>query len=141
MRLPLLQGQFDVQDGVASTNAWIQCLRWGYLDDFEDEEGELWYAEPDMPGAAAAGWKRSVSTLTQVIVRNGGHMVPRDQPQAALAMIEQWVEGVIGGGDSEKKVSQLQGGGDGRQGQRKRQQQAPRGSRGPTQQHGIATAR
>ena len=29
-------------------------------------------------------------------MRNAGHMVPRDQPQAALAMIERWVADVLG---------------------------------------------
>jgi carboxypeptidase C (cathepsin A) len=89
-----VQGQFDAQDGVAGTNAWIRRLRWGYLDEFEDTEGELWYAD-DAKAAVAAGWRRSVSTLTQVVVRSAGHMVPRDQPAAALAMMQQWVAGVL----------------------------------------------
>lgn len=102
--LTAVQGQFDVQDGVASTNAWIKGLHWDFLDDFEDQEGQLWYANSS--SSAAAGWARSVSTLTQVVIRNAGHMAPRDQPQAALFMIEQWVEGVLG---SQDDPSQLQG--------------------------------
>jgi vitellogenic carboxypeptidase-like protein len=96
-----VQGQFDVQDGVASTNAWIKGLRWDFLDDFEDQEGQLWYANSNSSAAAAAaaGWARSVSTLTQVVIRNAGHMVPRDQPEAALFMIEQWIQGVLGSQD------------------------------------------
>jgi carboxypeptidase C (cathepsin A) len=89
-----VQGLFDAQDGVAGTNAWIRRLHWGYLDEFEDAEGELWYAN-DAKVTVAAGWRRNVSTLTQVVVRNAGHMVPRDQPEAALAMMQQWVAGVL----------------------------------------------
>lgn len=87
------QGQFDAQDGVAGTNAWVKRLDWDYIDEFEGQQGQLWYASPGV----AAGWRRSASTLTQVMVRNAGHMVPRDQPQAALAMMEQWVGEVLGG--------------------------------------------
>lgn len=87
------QGQFDVQDGVAGSSAWIKRLDWSYIDAFEEQEGELWYAEPGV----AAGWQRRVSTLTQVMVRNAGHMVPRDQARAAQAMIQQWVADVLEG--------------------------------------------
>lgn len=99
-----LQGQFDAQDGVAGTNAWIKRLRWHHTDEFERQEGQLWYVQPsDGATAAAAGWRRSVSTLTQVVVRNAGHMVPRDQPQAALVMMQAWVESVLA---SEEGVQQ-----------------------------------
>jgi carboxypeptidase C (cathepsin A) len=87
------QGQFDAQDGVAGSNAWISRLDWGHIRDFEEQEGQLWYAQPG--GSVAAGWRRQASTLTQVTVRNAGHMVPRDQPQAALALLQQWVESVL----------------------------------------------
>lgn len=89
---------------MAGTNAWIRRLHWGHLDEFEDAEGELWYAD-DAKAAVAAGWRRNVSTLTQVVVRNAGHMVPRDQPEAALAMMQQWVAGVL----AEDVVGQRQG--------------------------------
>lgn len=108
--LPVLlyQGQFDVQDGVASTNTWIKRLRWRHTDEFEKAEGQLWYVQPSDGAAfaAAAGWKRSVSTLTQVVVRNAGHMCPRDQPQAALTMMQDWVGSVLAG---EEWVQQQQG--------------------------------
>lgn len=99
LRCVCLQGQFDAQDGVAGTNAWIKRLRWRHTDEFEQQEGQLWYEEPSdgatAAAAAAAGWRRSMSTLTQVVVRNAGHMVPRDQPQAALVMMQEWVESVL----------------------------------------------
>lgn len=95
-RCVCLQGQFDAQDGVAGTNMWIKRLQWHHTEEFEKQEGQLWYVQPsDGTTAAAAGWRRSASTLTQVVVRNAGHMVPRDQPQAALVMMQEWVESVL----------------------------------------------
>lgn len=103
------QGQFDVQDGVASTNAWLKELDWRpHLRDFEEQEATLWYADDEgaagAPAAAAAalkkprpaaGWRRQAATLTQVVVRNAGHMVPHDQPKAAQRMMQDWVAGVL----------------------------------------------
>jgi hypothetical protein len=56
--------------GVASTNAWLSLLSWEYARDFAREPGEVW----SMDGLPA-GWQRNASTLTQVVVRNAGHMV------------------------------------------------------------------
>eukprot|EP00879_Flechtneria_rotunda_P016789 GHRR01017572.1.p1 GENE.GHRR01017572.1~~GHRR01017572.1.p1 ORF type:complete len:557 (+),score=138.61 GHRR01017572.1:190-1671(+) len=90
--LPVLlyQGQFDGQDGVASNNAWIAALDWDYSRDFEALKGEVWLAD-----GVPAGWQRNVSTLTQVVIRNAGHMVPHDQPHAAQQMIETWLSTVL----------------------------------------------
>lgn len=90
--LPVLlyQGQFDGQDGVASSNAWISNLKWKCSREFAKMEGDLWYVD-----GVAAGWNRSVSTLTQVVIRNAGHMVPTDQPQATQQMFDTWIAGVL----------------------------------------------
>ncbi|KAF6252931.1 Alpha/Beta hydrolase protein [Scenedesmus sp. NREL 46B-D3] len=87
--LPVLlyQGQFDAQDGVASTNAWLSSLSWEYSRDFSREPGQLWHVD-----GLPAGWQRNTSTLTQVVVRNAGHMVPRDQPKAALQLLQDWMQ-------------------------------------------------
>uniref|UniRef100_A0A383V966 Carboxypeptidase n=1 Tax=Tetradesmus obliquus TaxID=3088 RepID=A0A383V966_TETOB len=90
--LPVLlyQGQFDAQDGVASTNAWLAGLSWEYARDFAREPGQVWQV-----GGLPAGWQRGASTLTQVVVRNAGHMVPRDQPKAALQLLQGWMQGQL----------------------------------------------
>lgn len=90
--LPVLlyQGQFDGQDGVASSNAWISSLKWEYSRDFNQLEGDLWSVN-----GVPAGWIRSVSTLTQAMIRNAGHMVPRDQPQATQQLFDTWIAGVL----------------------------------------------
>lgn len=90
--LPVLlyQGQFDGQDGVASNNAWISDLDWDYDREFSRLDGQLWYVN-----GVPAGWIRNVSTLTQVMVRNAGHMVPRDQPRATQQMFGTWISDAL----------------------------------------------
>lgn len=82
----LYQGQFDAQDGPASNHAWIDDIDWPHRDTFNSLEGGLWHA-----GGHPAGWSKSYSSLTQVVVRNAGHMVPHDVPLEGQVMIEGWV--------------------------------------------------
>eukprot|EP00198_Chlamydomonas_reinhardtii_P000086 XP_001689421.1 serine carboxypeptidase [Chlamydomonas reinhardtii] len=77
-RLPVLlyQGQYDILDGVASVTSWTDALEWEHQ---------------------AAGWRRSAGPLTHVVVYRAGHMVPHDQPAAALQMMEGWVMAALEG--------------------------------------------
>lgn len=43
------QGQYDILDGPASSEAWISSLPWPQQDDFNMQLGELWYVQP-LPG-------------------------------------------------------------------------------------------
>ncbi|KAG2444312.1 hypothetical protein HXX76_001069 [Chlamydomonas incerta] len=53
---------------------------------------------PDTRGQKpAAGWRRSAGPLTHVVVYRAGHMVPHDQPAAALQMIEGWAMAALEG--------------------------------------------
>ncbi|PNW88027.1 hypothetical protein CHLRE_01g011300v5 [Chlamydomonas reinhardtii] len=53
---------------------------------------------PDTRGQKpAAGWRRSAGPLTHVVVYRAGHMVPHDQPAAALQMMEGWVMAALEG--------------------------------------------
>jgi vitellogenic carboxypeptidase-like protein len=72
--VPLIHCLFPARpncpEGVASTNAWLSGLSWEYARDFAREPGALWQVD-----GLPAGWQRNASTLTQVVVRNAGHMV------------------------------------------------------------------
>lgn len=104
--LPVLlyQGQYDVQDGVASSNAWITSLDWPLKEEFNACNGSLWAVDlAALPRAAlhpssnrrAAGWRRKAGMLTQTVVYGAGHMVPHDQPLAALSMLHSWMAGAV----------------------------------------------
>lgn len=84
----LYQGQFDLRDGVASSEAWMQLLQWEDLQDFFASERKIW----TMNGSLA-GYVRSFSSLTHVVISNAGHLAPADQPHGAQRMIEGWILG------------------------------------------------
>lgn len=87
-RRPLLlyQGQFDLQDGVVSTESWISILDWEELDNFLASERRVWKVSSKL-----AGYVRSHSNLTHVVVVGSGHLVPADQNLHSQIMIESWV--------------------------------------------------
>ncbi|KAK9907324.1 hypothetical protein WJX75_001489 [Coccomyxa subellipsoidea] len=116
--LPLLlyQGQADAQDGPASNELWIVNLDWHGRVEFNAAPRALWrvaYPEADCASAPGAelerqhgkvvGYWREHSTLSHLVIRNAGHMVPHDQPLVAQAMIEHWVNGALKGGSGNVK--------------------------------------
>lgn len=44
---------------------------------------------------AVAGYWKQHGPLTQVVLRNAGHMVPHDAPLQAQAMLERWIEAAL----------------------------------------------
>eukprot|EP00884_Botryococcus_braunii_P019093 jgi/Botrbrau1/5868/Bobra.0366s0047.1 len=106
--LLLFQGQDDPQDGPAINDPWIRHLIWSGSRGFLETKRELWRLpshleeaqdgttarKPDPKGDVVGYW-RSFDTLTHVVIRNAGHMVPHDQPLVSQAMVERWVEEVM----------------------------------------------
>jgi vitellogenic carboxypeptidase-like protein len=105
-------GATDIQDGVASNEAWIYDLEWEGKDGFYDAPRHLLHLADDgetltegtafgdpapKPPGRVVGYQRSFGPLTHVALRNAGHMAPHDQPDAARAMFESWLhKNVIG---------------------------------------------
>ncbi|XP_057860598.1 serine carboxypeptidase-like 50 [Cryptomeria japonica] len=88
LKIPVLlyQGQFDLRDGVVSTEDWMRTLLWNDLADFWRAERKVWRVSN-----VQAGYVRSYSNLTHVVVARAGHFVPTDQNLHSQAMIESWV--------------------------------------------------
>jgi len=61
-----------------------------YADGFRKAPSKPWHT---LDGGKLAGRTRSApgGNFTYVEIFNAGHMVPYDQPEAALDMIERWV--------------------------------------------------
>lgn len=103
--LPVLlyQGQFDLQDGVATSQEWLDTLEWSGRDAFWNAPSHVWrLREQAVKGekkAAAttylAGRRKVAGSLTQVVIAHAGHMLPRDQGQSAHAMIVDWVTSAL----------------------------------------------
>ncbi|XP_057860588.2 serine carboxypeptidase-like 50 [Cryptomeria japonica] len=88
LKIPVLlyQGQFDLRDGVLSTEDWMRTLEWNGLAEFWRAERKVWRVSK-----VQAGYVRSYSNLTHVVVARAGHLVPADQNLHSQVMIESWV--------------------------------------------------
>lgn len=86
----LYQGQWDIQDGVASNVAWMHTIVWEKLDGFWASERKLWKEEGKL-----AGYIRTHENLGHVVVAGAGHLVPADQNLRSQRMIEAWISGKL----------------------------------------------
>ncbi|KAJ9708400.1 hypothetical protein PVL29_000444 [Vitis rotundifolia] len=82
----LYQGQFDLRDGVVSTEAWMKSMKWEGIDKFQAAERKVWEVKGEL-----AGYVQKWGSLSHVVVSGAGHLVPADQPVNSQIMIEDWV--------------------------------------------------
>ncbi|KAI8473502.1 MAG: carboxypeptidase [Monoraphidium minutum] len=84
----LYHGQFDAECGVASNEAWMSKLAWPGHAGFMSAERAIWRDSAGVP----LGYRKQHKTLTHIIIRNAGHMVPHDRPEVSQAFMEDWVD-------------------------------------------------
>ena len=103
-------GQFDAQHGPGSVEAWTTNLDWPGRFDFFSGKRHIWRVGQKLFGslesasiqppatdpkdslAPVAGYIKHHHYLTSVVLKDAGHMVPRDKPLIAQAMIQHWVQ-------------------------------------------------
>ncbi|KAG8370506.1 hypothetical protein BUALT_Bualt14G0123900 [Buddleja alternifolia] len=85
-RVLLYQGQCDLRDGVPSTLAWVEKMKWGPIHEFLNAERKIWRVDGNL-----AGYVQKWESLSHVVVLNAGHLVPTDQPLHSQVMIQDWI--------------------------------------------------
>jgi len=81
-------GDVDFICNYMGNRAWTLNLDWNSGDEFRSAEEHEWGE-----GGDAFGLARSANGFTFLQVYDAGHMVPSDQPDVALKMIQNFVEG------------------------------------------------
>ncbi|CAL8470937.1 g10479 [Coccomyxa elongata] len=79
-------GQLDLICCTLGTDAWMDQLKWKGLRAFQAASPEPFYVKGDR--TQTAGFFKAHKNLAMYIVLNAGHMIPSDQPKAALLMLE-----------------------------------------------------
>jgi len=85
----LYNGDMDLICNMDGTSTWLSVLDWPYKAQFNSAKNVNW----TIPGFGQAGYYRTASTLTQVVVTGAGHMVPYDQPRAAQDLVFRFIRG------------------------------------------------
>lgn len=74
---------------------WLEVLGTNFLDEFLDAPTEVWITSsskrPVGTVRSAGGGGSRAGNITFVAVHEAGHMVPYDQPEAALDLITRWI--------------------------------------------------
>ncbi|XP_034178635.1 venom serine carboxypeptidase [Osmia lignaria lignaria] len=81
-RVLLYNGQLDIIVAYPLTESYLQQLKWPGAEKYKVALRKQWWV-----GNELAGYSKTVDNLTEVMVRNAGHMVPADQPKWALDLI------------------------------------------------------
>lgn len=84
----LYNGQLDIIVAYPLTENYLQKLQWSGAAKYNSTERKIWRVQNEI-----AGYVKVVDNLTEVLVRNAGHMVPMDQPKWAFDLITRFTHG------------------------------------------------
>merc|ERR1712190_418872 len=97
MGVVIYSGQNDIILGPALTEQFLLDMPWGKQAEYRKAPKTVWRRADKGPGgsklADVAGYARQVGQFWQVVVRGAGHMVPGDQPERALDMLDRFISG------------------------------------------------
>ncbi|KAK9676379.1 hypothetical protein RND81_11G073300 [Saponaria officinalis] len=83
-------GEYDLICNWLGNWRWVHAMEWSGQKDF--------VAAPEIPfkvDGSQAGILKTHGPLSFLKVHDAGHMVPMDQPKAALEMLKRWIEGSL----------------------------------------------
>merc|ERR1719219_3200277 len=87
----IYSGQLDIIIGPVLTELYLDTIPWLGIDGWKKQNRDIW--KVDNSDSQVAGSSQSYENFNYVIVRNGGHILPYDQPRASYDMITRFVEG------------------------------------------------
>ncbi|KAL2937224.1 Serine carboxypeptidase-like 49 [Bienertia sinuspersici] len=90
IQLLVYAGEYDLICNWLGNSRWVHSMNWSGQKDFA--------TSPDVPfevDGSEAGILKSYGPLSFLKVHDAGHMVPMDQPKAALDMLRRWTQGSL----------------------------------------------
>jgi len=85
----IYNGLLDVIIASSLTMDWVDKLEWQYALELRSAERKVWKVKEDDP--EVAGYIKQTHSFFLAWVRNAGHMVPADQPRAALDLFNRFI--------------------------------------------------
>lgn len=86
-KVMVYNGQLDIIVAYPLTENFISHLNFSSADEYKNADRHIWKVDDEI-----AGYYKKAGNLTEVLVRNAGHMVPSDQPKWALDMLTRFIE-------------------------------------------------
>ena len=88
----LYAGDVDYICNWLGNKKWAKALEWDGKEEFNLAEDKPWH----LTTGENMGRIRSYNNFKFLQVYDAGHMVPMDQPQAAVEMLNSWLDGTLG---------------------------------------------
>lgn len=86
IKVLLYNGNMDLILPTSGSQEWIYKMEWNGKAGLNSAKRQVWKV-----GAEVAGYVTQYKTLSQVSVRNAGHMVPMNQAEASTNMIDRFL--------------------------------------------------
>ncbi|CAL1404178.1 unnamed protein product [Linum trigynum] len=90
IKVLIYAGEYDLICNWMGNSNWVHAMKWSGQHKFQGAS-----TVPFMAGNTKSGELKSYGPLAFLKVYNAGHMVPMDQPKAALQMLQGWMQGKI----------------------------------------------
>ncbi|KAL1441583.1 hypothetical protein MTO96_008546 [Rhipicephalus appendiculatus] len=90
-------GHLDIAVPYTATAEFVERIPWSGADAFAKAQRRIWrprtepWSRESKPKSAIFGYTRRAKSFREVMIRNAGHLVPHDQPEAALDMIMRFI--------------------------------------------------
>ncbi|KAJ0963571.1 hypothetical protein J5N97_028693 [Dioscorea zingiberensis] len=100
IKLLVYAGEYDLICNWIGNSRWVHSMEWSGQQKFVSS-----VETPFNVAGAEAGILKSHGPLSFLKVHNAGHMVPMDQPKAALEMLRRWTHGELGESSSKQATA------------------------------------
>lgn len=88
IRVMIFNGHLDLLVSYPETVNFLNHLEFSSAEEYKVAKRQIWEVNGEV-----AGYVKEAGNLTEVMIRNAGHMVPADQPEWALEMITKFTRG------------------------------------------------
>lgn len=85
-RIMFYNGQLDIVVAYPLTESFLRNLKFSSAEEYKKAVRHIWRVDKEV-----AGYIKHAGNITDVLVRNAGHMVPKDQPKWALDLITRFI--------------------------------------------------
>ncbi|XP_055918950.1 venom serine carboxypeptidase-like [Eupeodes corollae] len=82
LKVCIYNGQLDIIVAYPLTMNYVQKLKFNSAEIYKNASREIWWVDGEV-----AGYKKQAGNLTEMLVRNAGHMAPMDQPKWMFDLI------------------------------------------------------
>ncbi|XP_026688991.1 vitellogenic carboxypeptidase-like [Diaphorina citri] len=90
-RIVFYYGQLDIICPYRLSEAFFSNIEFRYAYDYYKAERKVWTYERQDDQDNIVGFIKEAHNLVEVLIRNAGHMVPRDQPRFMMDLLRKYI--------------------------------------------------